>query len=54
VIKKDVGNSLYFGVENRGFFLAPEMIIYEAFLISRARNAWRCLQLGASAGAAAR
>jgi hypothetical protein len=30
VIKKGVGNPLYFGVENRGFFLAPEVIIYES------------------------
>jgi len=30
VIKKGVGNPLYFGVENRGFFLAPEEIIYES------------------------
>ena len=30
VIKKGVGNSLCFGVENRGFFLVPEVIIYES------------------------
>jgi len=30
VIKKGVGNPLYFGVENRGFFLTPEVIIYES------------------------
>jgi hypothetical protein len=30
VIKKGVGNPLGFGVENRGFFLVPEVIIYES------------------------
>src|SRR5262245_37762275 len=30
VIKKGVGNPLCFGVENRGFFLVPEVIIYES------------------------
>jgi len=30
VIKKGVGNPLYFSVENRGVFLAPEVIIYES------------------------
>jgi hypothetical protein len=30
VIKKGVGNLLDFGLENRGFFLAPEVIIYES------------------------
>jgi len=28
MIKKGVGNPLYFGVQNRGFLLAPEVIIY--------------------------
>jgi hypothetical protein len=27
VIKKSIGNPLYFGVQNRGFLLAPEVII---------------------------
>jgi len=30
VIKKSIGNPLYFGAENRGFVLAPEVIIYES------------------------
>jgi hypothetical protein len=30
VIKKGIGNPLYFSVENRGFFLALEAIIYES------------------------
>ena len=30
VIKKGVENPLCFGVENRGFFLVPEVIIYES------------------------
>ena len=30
VIKKGVGNPLCFGVENRGFSLVPEVIIYES------------------------
>ena len=30
MIKKDVGNLLDFGVENHGFFLTPEVIIYES------------------------
>ena len=30
VIKKGVGNPLCFSVENCGFFLVPEMIIYES------------------------
>jgi hypothetical protein len=30
VSKKGVGNPLYFGVEIRGFFLVPEVIIYES------------------------
>jgi len=30
VIKKGIGNPLYFGVEKRGFFLTPEVIIYES------------------------
>ena len=42
VIKKGVGNPLCFGVENRGFFLVPEVIIYETLndqAILR-RNLW--------------
>jgi hypothetical protein len=30
VIKKGIGNPLCFGVENRGFFLVPKVIIYES------------------------
>ena len=30
VIKKGIGNPLCFGVENRDFFLVPEMVIYES------------------------
>ena len=30
MIKKGVGNPLDFGLENRGFFFVPEVIIYES------------------------
>ena len=30
VIKQGIGNPLCFGVENRGFFLVPEVIMYES------------------------
>jgi hypothetical protein len=29
VIKKGIGNLLDFGVENHGFFLTPEVIMYD-------------------------
>jgi hypothetical protein len=28
MIKKGIGHPLYVGVENRGFFLAPKVILY--------------------------
>ena len=28
VIKKGIGNPFYFGVQNRGFLLVPEVIMY--------------------------
>ena len=49
--KKGVGNPLYFGVENYGCVLAPELIIYENFLIGRPSNALRYIWLGVSAEA---
>jgi hypothetical protein len=48
VIKKGVGNPLCFGVENRGFFLVPEVIIYESLCDHQDDNALRYTQLGGS------
>jgi hypothetical protein len=45
VIKKGAGNPLNFSVENRGFFPAPEVIIYESFLITNADKALCCSTL---------
>jgi hypothetical protein len=45
VIKKGIGNSLCFGVENRGFFLVPEVIIYES-LWGLSQNRFRSLLAG--------